>query len=122
MTPKFHIAKCHFVEAMEKYRVLGLFSEEAIERTHHEVSVLQGKANNNDFKVSQEFVTTRLVMRQSLDIKQVKKKLVANRKRNSGTASVTKTSHKQSLEEDLKMEAYSQPVVDFGEEDVENEV
>ena len=123
VTPKFHIAECHFVQAMEKYRVLGLFSEEAIERTHHEASILQGKANNNNFKASQEFVSTRLMMGQSPDVKEVKKKLVANRKRNFGTASVTKTSHKQSLEEDLKREAYSQPVVDFGEEDVkENEV
>ena len=123
VTPKFHIAECHFVQAMEKYRVLGLFSEEAIERTHHEASVLQGKANNNDFKASQEFVSTRLVMGQSPEVKEVKKKLVGNRKRNFGTVSATKTSQKQSLKEDFKRESYSQPVVDFAEVELpENEL
>ena len=49
-TPKFHIAECHFVPAMKKLRVLGLFSEESIERTHHEAFILHSKTNNNDFK------------------------------------------------------------------------
>ena len=115
MTHNYHVAECHSVPTMEKYRVLGLFSYEAIERKHHEASVLQGEANNNDFKASQEFVSTRLVMGQSPEVKEVKKKLVGNRKRNFGAASVTKTSQKQSLKEDFKRESYSQPVVDFEE-------
>ena len=46
-------------------------------------------------------------MGQSPEVKEVKKKLVGNRKGNFGTVSVTKTSQKQSLEEDFKMESYS---------------
>ena len=38
---KFHIG-CLFVTAMEKYRVFELFSEEAIQSTHHKASTLQG--------------------------------------------------------------------------------
>ena len=62
MTPKFHIAEYPFVLAMEKYRLLGLFSEEAIEIIHHESSVLQGNTNGNDFRASRHFVATRLAM------------------------------------------------------------
>ena len=39
-TPKFYIAECHFAPAMKKLRVLELFSEESIGRTHHEVFIL----------------------------------------------------------------------------------
>ena len=42
-TPNFHILEYHTVAPMEKLGVLELYSEEVIERTHHDADVLQGR-------------------------------------------------------------------------------
>jgi len=113
VTPKFHILECHIVDAMKKHRVLGLFSEEAIERTHHEANVLQGLANSNDFVASQQFIETRRLMGQSAEVITNKSDVQDNRKRRFGVMSSEKKRVKVEVKAELKREAYSMPVIDF---------
>ena len=115
VTPKFHILECHIVDAMKKHRVLGLFSEEAIERTHHEANVLQGLANSNDFVASQQFIETRRLMGQSAEVITNKSDVQDNRKRRFGVRSSEKKKEKKEVKAELKREAYSMPLVDFDE-------
>ena len=115
VTPKFHILECHIVDAMKKHRFLGLFAEEAIERTHHEAKVLQEKANNNDFAASQEFIETRRMMGQSAEV--VKTKSITNdgRKRRFGVRSCKKKRVKQEVKAEQKHKSYSTPIINVDE-------
>ena len=90
VTPKFHILECRIFDAMTKHRVLGLFSEEAIERTHHEANVSQRKANANDFAASQQFIETRQRMGQPAEVIDTKTIINDGRKRRFGVHSCEK--------------------------------
>ena len=92
---------------MEKYRAL----------IYYEASILKGWAHNNDSKSSQDFISTRPVKSKSPDvILLVKNELVVIRNELFGTTSITRLTHKISVQADLSREAYSQPVVGLGGE------
>ena len=113
VTPKFHILECHIVDAMKKHRVLGLFSEEAIERTHHEAKVLQGKANDNDFAASQQFIETRRRMGQSAEVIKTKSIMNDGRKRKFGVHSCEKKRLKEEIKAEKKLISYSTPIINL---------
>ena len=117
VTPKFHIVECHIVDAIKKYRVLGLFSEEAIERTHHEANVLQGLANNNDFKATQTFVETRRMMGQSAEVITAKATIEDSRKRKFCVRSIDKQKAKIEMKAEKKHKMYTAPVIDINNDD-----
>ena len=115
VTPKFHILECHIVDAMEKHRVLGPLSEEAIERTHHEAKVLQEKANDNHFAASQEFIETRRMMGQSVEVLKTKLLMNSGRKRRFGVRSCEKKREKQEVKAEQKHKSYSTPIINVDE-------
>ena len=100
---------------MKQLRVLGLFSEESIERTHHEAFILQGKTNNNDFEKTQEQVEKRRHMKLSPGVKHAHSKIKFGRKRNFGRASMDKTAAKVREKKEQKDTEYSQPIITLAE-------
>ena len=109
---------------MKKLRVLGLFSEESIEWTHHEAFILQGKTNNNDFEKTQEQVEKRRHMKLSPGVKHAHNNIKLGRKRNFGRASMDKTAAKVRGIKEQKDTAYSQPVIPLAENEeyIEEEI
>ena len=106
-TPNFHILEYHTVAPMEKLGVLELYSEEVIERTHHDADVLQGGVNNNYFKAAQGFVERGRTMGQSPEVNGVNKKCGRNRKKNFGVATKVRSEFKLMDKAIVKCEAYS---------------
>ena len=90
-----------------------MFSEEAIERTHHEAFVLQGRSNNNDFKAQQEFIETRRMMGQSAEVIAAKSTVQTGRKRSFGVKSINAKRVKSEVKTQKKLSAYSIPVIDI---------
>ena len=114
MTPKFHIVECHIDDAIKKFRVLGLFSEGTIKRTHYEVNVLQGLANNNNFKAKKMFVGTRRMMGQSAEVITTKAIAQDSRKRKFCVRSIDKQKTKIEMRAENKHKMYTAPVIDIG--------
>ena len=82
VTVKLHITECHLISFIMDIKVLGIFSEEAIERLHHIYKKLQALANDNNFVATENFVQKRLDLKVSPDGEASKKAVMESRKRN----------------------------------------
>jgi len=83
---KCHMMETHLVGNADDIRLLGLCSEEPVERGHREAKHLKKKTNGRDFVRSQTQMENRRAMKGSAPAKAEKEKLAKRRKRNFSDA------------------------------------
>lgn len=95
VTPKVHIMECHLLPFLTKIHVLGLFSEEAIERTHKEAHEYAQRSNSNEFETQEKFTEQWRNVAQSAGVQKVKKTIEDTRKRKFKEASLVRRDEKR---------------------------
>ena len=112
VTVKMHITECHLITFIKDIKVLGIFSEEAIERLHHIYKKLQALANDNSFAATENFVQGRLDLKVSPDGESSKKAVMESRKRNFRPSVVEAKKKKKEENEKIKLENFKTPLRD----------